>query len=352
MKLAFFFLVVLTLLIAQDATARGGGGGFHGGGDFGGGRFDDFARGDFGRETDRAPDDDIDKGYDPGRGDADAQRDQVEPAHVWNAPLASDGGFGKIASPPGAGNAGKYITPGHNTYNITHNQINNTANFVRQNFNWNHMFTPNWWHNHPWAWWNPRWNDRWAWGVTAWPDLASWWGVASNDYPGDYDYGDNIYYQGDTIYYGSQPIESADAYYQQAQLLAQSATDTNTASANSSASANSQAEPNEIDWKPMGVFSLVQQNQKDTTTVFQLAVNKTGQIKGNCYSVLTNEVKPVTGAVNKKNMRACWTVGSNKDVVYDTGVKNLLQKQGAILVHLDQNHTEQWLLVRLQEGSS
>jgi hypothetical protein len=38
----------------------------------------------------------------------------------------------------------------------------------------------------------------------------------------DYDYGNNITYQGDTVYYGSQPSETAADYYTQAQIIANS----------------------------------------------------------------------------------------------------------------------------------
>ena len=37
-----------------------------------------------------------------------------------------------------------------------------------------------------------------------------------------YDYGNNVSYQGDQVYYGDQPVATADQYYQQASTLAQS----------------------------------------------------------------------------------------------------------------------------------
>jgi hypothetical protein len=86
--------------------------------------------------------------------------------------------------------------------------------------------------------------------------------------------------------------------------------------------------------------------------MFQLAVNKKGAIKGTYYNALTNETKPVQGAVDKKTMRAAWIVGDNKDVVYDTGVSNLLKPQSPLLLHIGKDKTEQWTLVRLQESKS
>jgi hypothetical protein len=106
--------------------------------------------------------------------------------------------------------------------------------------------------------------------------------------------------------------------------------------------------PGADDWKPLGVFSLAQKSGNDTTSVFQLCVNQAGIIRGNYTNELTSDVQPLQGAVDKKSMRASWTVGSNKKVVYDTGIGNLVQNQSPILVHFSPSHTEQWTLVRLQ----
>jgi len=134
-------------------------------------------------------------------------------------------------------------------------------------------------------------------------------------------YGNNITYQNENVYYGSQPVDTTSAYYNEAQTLAQSVPVT-------------EAEISDKDgWKPLGVFSMVQGEQTNTTEMFQLAVNKKGAIKGSYYNPLTNESKPIAGAVDKKNMRACWTVGKDKNVVFDTGLANLLQPQSQLLVH-------------------
>jgi hypothetical protein len=53
--------------------------------------------------------------------------------------------------------------------------------------------------------------------------LATFWDYPANNAPVDYDYGNNITYQGDTVYYGSQPSATAADYYTQAQIIAQSA---------------------------------------------------------------------------------------------------------------------------------
>lgn len=48
-------------------------------------------------------------------------------------------------------------------------------------------------------------------------------------------------------------------------------------------------------------------------------------------------------------MRVAFTVGKNKDVVYDTGLGNLLAPQSPILVHLNKSKTQQEVLVKLDK---
>ena len=86
--------------------------------------------------------------------------------------------------------------------------------------------------------------------------------------------------------------------------------------------------------------------------LFELALNKKGVIAGNYFNVMTDDVKPVAGAVDKKTMRAAWTITGNKDVVYDTGISNLLKSQSTILVHFGKDKTQQWTLVRVQQPTS
>jgi hypothetical protein len=149
-----------------------------------------------------------------------------------------------------------------------------------------------------------------------------------------YDYGSNVTYQGDEVYYQSEPVATADEYYQQAADLAQSAPP---------------PAPQSTDWMPLGVFSLVQGDQSNSDTLLQLATNQSGAIAGNYYNALTGTTLPVHGAVDKKNQRAAWTMGDNSTTVYDTGINNLTRDQALLLVHVGKDRTEQWLLVRLQQ---
>jgi hypothetical protein len=171
----------------------------------------------------------------------------------------------------------------------------------------------------------------------------------------EYDYGDNITYNNNEVYYGSQPTCTTEQYYDQAQQLAQSVEPTSTVVAQQQPSGSFTIDgkpPNAESWKSLGVFSLTQGGQTNSTSLFQLAVDKNGTIRGNYENELTGAVQAVQGSVDKKTMRAAWTVGDSKDVVYDTGVANLTKAQAPVLVHFSKTRTEQWNLVRLQPPPS
>jgi hypothetical protein len=203
------------------------------------------------------------------------------------------------------------------------------------------LFDRGWWGRHNDWWGYGGWGDGW-WGGVGWGDLYPYWDMPQGDAPVEYDYGNNITYQGDQVYYGSQPMATSVQYYTQAQTLANSAPVIPTTVVNGMTQFTG-------DWKPLGVFSLTQAGESNSNTIFQLAVNKAGVISGNYYNTLNNQSTPIKGKVDKKNMRVAFTVGKNKDVVYDTGLANLLEPQSPILVHLSKTKTQQEVLVKLDQ---
>ena len=171
-----------------------------------------------------------------------------------------------------------------------------------------------------------------AWDAATWPSLDSWLGWDNATYY-PYDYGQYITYDGDNVYYGTQPAGTAQQYYQEASTLAATAPAT---------PANSNPQ-----WLPLGVFGLVQGDSKTPTLTFQLAVNKEGTIRGNSSNQYA-DVLPIQGAVDKRTQRVCWTVGTDKTTVYDTGLANLTKSESPILVHTGPKITQQEMLVRLK----
>jgi hypothetical protein len=381
--LSIFAASLLAIVVADTAYARGGGGGFRGGGgggfhggSFGGGGY--RGGGDFGGASRGG-------GFDTGgyrgggqaggyRGDASGFRGGGDFSGYrggdGNAFRSGDaGGFraggaqfndfragggefggaragdfagGRASLPTDGAFGGNWTRAGgaaaiaHATTPLSGNVAAARGAAVRNSFDGHGAFDRGWYTNHPGAWFAAGWGASTIWRAATWPTVGAWcgWGNAA---PIVYEYGNNVTYQGDQVYYGDQPVATSDQYYQQASDIAQSAPAT-------------ASDPQSDEWLPLGVFSLIQGDQSDTNTMFQLAVNKAGVIAGNYNSVLTGTTAPVHGSVDKKTQRAAWTVGENKTTVYDTGVSNLTKDEAPVLIHIGKDKTQQWLLVRLKQS--
>jgi len=202
----------------------------------------------------------------------------------------------------------------------------------------NHLYTRGWCTIHPWA-WSPAgyaaadWAAA-AWTTANWASVGSWLGYANAE-PYSYNYGNSIVYQDGEVYYGSQAAGTAQQYYQEAADLA-------------SANASVAPAPN-AQWLPLGVFGLMANGKKTPDMVFQLAVDRSGTIRGNYFDQVTQSNLPVNGAVDKHTQRVAWKVATGQGLVVETGLANLTQDESTALVHFGADRTEQDLLVRIKQ---
>ena len=100
-------------------------------------------------------------------------------------------------------------------------------------------------------------------------------------------------------------------------------------------------------WEPLGVYSLVEPGQKDSTTLFQLAINKDGIVRGNYMNQITNEKAQVQGALDKKTGQISWYVGSNPTTMFETNLSEIAKKNSKIVVQFGADSTQQMALIRL-----
>lgn len=241
-----------------------------------------------------------------------------------------------------AGAAGVVKGPGGNVYGrgvgaTTYNGIVRGAgqvNAVRGNWNGYGWYgTPGWYAKYPNAW------RAAAITTTAWFVGATWRNVC-NYYPYQepisYDYGDEIRYEGDTVYSGDEEIGTADEYYQEAAAIADVS---DTAS-------------NDDDWMPLGVFAIVTEGQEKSDKTLQLAINRDGVVRGNYSDGLSEDVKQVEGGLDQETQRVAITFVDNREVVAEMGLYNLTEDVLTMLVHKGPNTTEQRGLVRLKEEDS
>jgi hypothetical protein len=208
-----------------------------------------------------------------------------------------------------------------------------TGRMVQGNFHDWGVYGRGWYAAHPGAWYAAGWAAGAAWTTATWPMIGAWFDYPATVGPVQYDYGDNITYDNSNVYVNGQPAGTDQEYYQQASTLAGTGAD---------AEASTDAQ-----WLPLGVFALAQHDHDKSTLTIQLAVDKQGVIRGNYDDTKTNNTMPVQGSVDKTTQKVAFTVGDKKDVIFETGLYNLTKDESPILIqHPD--HTEQWVLVRLQ----
>ena len=151
--------------------------------------------------------------------------------------------------------------------------------------------------------------------------------------PVSYNYGDNVYYQDDQVYYGDQPVATAAQYADQAEAIATNLPAT---------------KPAAEDWMPLGVFAMTHDGEPtgaDPTMFLQLAVSKQGAF----HNTATDDVQQIEGIVDKETQRAAWTPVGKERPVMETGIVNLTQETTPALLHFADGTTQQWLLVRLDK---
>lgn len=246
--------------------------------------------------------------------------------------------FSAASNPYGAyGSASRGVAVGgaaghYTTYRSTA-AVRTQGGYVRTGFTGYNYFNPGWYAAHPGAWRAAAWTTAaayWRWAPYA--TVSTFCGYPAE--PVVYDYGTTLVYGGDQVFYNGEPVATAEEYATQASNLA---------------SAGQAAKPAEKDeWQSLGVFAMIQGEEKDANNIFQIAINKDGVIRGNYYNALTDTTIPVYGSVDKKTQRAAWVVGDKKGTVYETGVGNLSQPETSMLVHIGQDRTQQWTLVRLE----
>ena len=150
-----------------------------------------------------------------------------------------------------------------------------------------------------------------------------------------YDYGTTTVYEGDSVYVNGDAVATQEEYATQATQLA--------ASAEKMTPAKDEAP------KPLGVFGMVQGDEKTATQFVQLALGKEGIISGEYYNGTTDVTEKLSGTVDAKSQRAAWTVADRKTVVYEAGIANLTKDETTMLIHYGKDKTQQWILVRIPE---
>ncbi len=221
---------------------------------------------------------------------------------------------------------------------VAASDLRGQGTYVRNNFRYYNSFNPSWWPQHPGAWFAAGWIAGSAWGYPAsWDDCSSYYGYPEDTDAIYYNYGDNVTYEGDSVYYDGDVYATQDEYAEQATEIA---------------AAGDDAMPAEDEkWQTLGVFAMTKGEETSSNDIFQIALNKDGVLRGNYYNATTDKATPITGSLDKKTQRVAWRIDGQDDTVYDTGLYNLTQEQTTMLVHFGKDRTEQYKLFRIEQQS-
>ncbi|HKB00766.1 MAG TPA: hypothetical protein VKD90_01040 [Gemmataceae bacterium] len=250
----------------------------------------------------------------------------------WQSAFA---GGGHMATDIGLSHYSSFASAGvsHATAFRSAGAVSTQCGFVRGTFGYYNAFHPAWYAAHPGAWAATGWAAGAAWTTATWATVASFCSFPTT--PVNYDFGNTVVIQDNSVNVNGQDIGTPEQFAAQATTIADQGQ-------------KADATP-EQEWKALGVFALVQGDATSSNNVFQLAVNKDGVVRGNYYDGLLDTTTPVYGSVDKKSQRAAWTIGKKNDRVFDAGISNLTADQCPVLVHIGQDRTQQWMLVRMQQ---
>jgi hypothetical protein len=245
------------------------------------------------------------------------------------------GSRGAVASGPYGAAAGRStVVAGRGTYYRSTTAIRTQGVYVRHGVAAYPCFRAGWYAQYPGAWLAAGWAAGGVWRAATWGTCSSYCGYPSE--PVYYDYGESVAYQDDGVYVAGQNVGTPEQYADQATQIADTGRDAKAAK--------------DDDWMPLGVFAMVQGDEKTSNHIFQLAINKQGVLRGNYYDAVTDSTSQVFGSVDKKTQRAAWTVGDRKAPVYEVGIANLTRNETTMLVHYSKDRTQQFSLVRIEEN--
>src|SRR5208337_773211 len=241
----------------------------------------------------------------------------------------------------------------NNVQNYRENRAIEVTNNLQNSFDNN--FNASWWKDYGgysgrdygnyWSYADKYWSyaeKYWWWGAATYATAATWLALdKGSDSSGSYDYGVNVVYEGDDVYVDGKREASAKEYSQQAITLA------NTSEEQPPAPMPPE-DGKQAEYLPLGVWAMVQEEKGDAYMFFQISIDKDGVVTGAYKNLLSGEVSPISGQVDKKTQRVAWKIGSNNTVI-EAGLQNLTQDVASCLVHFDTDTTQTWLLVRLKQ---
>jgi hypothetical protein len=105
----------------------------------------------------------------------------------------------------------------------------------------------------------------------------------------------------------------------------------------------------DVNYLPLGVFSMSAEDEEDAEVMLHLAVTKDGKLRGSYYDLATQKEEPIQGAIDKQTQRVAFTVGSDNNEVFETSLASLTNSTGPVALHEADGQVDRWTIARLKE---
>ena len=169
-------------------------------------------------------------------------------------------------------------------------------------------FTPGWYVNHPasWQYTHPHAD---AWAVATIGTVAAWLGIPALP-PADAASGENVF---------------------TTQSIAPPAT-----------------LPEVGDYLPLGVFALGPHGAHDASALVQLALSKSGELRGTYYDIVTGQEQPIRGQFDKQTQLAAFKLESPHAAEFEISLVSLTRPEGNARLRFADGQTRDWSLARFE----
>lgn len=201
-----------------------------------------------------------------------------------------------------------------------------------------HVFDKDYWNNYYGRKNHWRFNNNFNWWAVSTPLVINDWLHYSSRAPRYYYYGDNgvVYYSDSSSYNNFIQVQQYNDFVNQAVVIANNIP---------------QVDPQNAQWKPLGVFALSPESGPDVNPndYFTLAVTSEGVIGGVYFNPDKNQNEEIEGVVDGQSLRAVWKFIGTQWPIFETGIFNFTQDESTAFIHYPNGRTEPQLLIRLQE---
>ena len=106
--------------------------------------------------------------------------------------------------------------------------------------------------------------------------------------------------------------------------------------------------PADLEWLPLGVFATAPKAAAQAHIYQQLAVSRTGELKGNYYDAISNATQPISGKIDAETRKATWTVGSSGGATFETTLDALVTTPSGVTMKSGKA-VQEWELVQMDK---